>query len=94
MATDDDIKLKIVTKLVHNDVTGSKKITVTTATKWVATHDRGRAKEMIDDMLRRPDSPIEGYGGGGRKNIRLTSVKAGVEFIEDHDGDVPFGVDT
>jgi hypothetical protein len=34
MATDDDIKLKIVTKLVHNDVTGSKKTTVTTATKW------------------------------------------------------------
>jgi hypothetical protein len=44
-------------------------------------------------MLHRPDSPIEGYGGGGRKNIRLTSMKAGVEFIEDRDGDVPFGVD-
>lgn len=92
MATDEKIKLKIVTKLVRENVTGKKKMTVTTATKAVATHDRGRAKELIDDMLSDPTRPIEGYGGGARANIRLTSIQDGVEFIEDHDGDVPFGV--
>lgn len=94
MATDEEITLKIVTKLVREKVTRSKKMTVTTVTKAVATHDRGRVKKLIDDMLSNPDGPIEGYGGGGRKNIRLTSLQAGVEFIEDHDGDVPFGIDT
>jgi hypothetical protein len=93
MTTDEEIKLNIVTKLVREKVTGNKKMTVTTATRAVAIHDRGDAKELIDDMLSDPASPIEGYGGGGRKNIRLTSLQAGVEFIKDHGGDVPFGVD-
>lgn len=91
MATDEEIQLKIVTKMVREPITGSNKVTVDTAKGWVATHDRGRAEELIRDMIRDPQSPIEPYGGS-RDNIRLTSVADAVDFIEAHGGDVPFGV--
>lgn len=93
MESDEEILLKIITKMVRKPVVGNHKVTIETAKGWVATHNEGRAEELLEDMLSDPQSPIEGYGGGGRKNIRLTSVKAGAEWIEEHGGDVPFGVD-
>ena len=94
MASDEDIDimLKIVTKMVRGPITGNRKVTVDTAKTWVATHNRGRAEELIREMIRDPDKPLEAYGGS-RDNVRLTSVQGGVDFIEDHGGDVPFGVD-
>lgn len=90
MASDTDILCKVMYKMVRQPVTGSNKVTVDTAASWVATHDRGRAEDLIREMIRDPESPIEAYGGS-RDNIRLRSVQAGVDFLEEHDGDVPFG---
>lgn len=44
-------------------------------------------------MLKDLNSPIEGYGGGARTNIRLTSVERAVEYLKDNGGNVPFGYD-
>ena len=90
MATDNEIRCKIIRKMVRDRITGSHKVTVETATTWVATHDRGRAEDLIREMVRDPESPIEPYGGS-RDNIRLTSIQAGVDYLEAHGGDVPFG---
>jgi hypothetical protein len=93
MESDEEILLQIITKMVRKPVVGIKKVRIETAKGWVATHNEGRAEELLNEMLTDPGSPIEGYGGRGRKNIRLTSVEAGAEWIEEHGGDVPFGVD-
>ena len=42
-------------------------------------------------MATDPTAPIEGYGGGHRQNVRLTSVSDAVDYLEDNGGDVPFG---
>jgi hypothetical protein len=44
-------------------------------------------------MLSDANAPIEGYGGGHRQNVRLTSVDDAVRYLNDNDGDVPFGFD-
>lgn len=42
-------------------------------------------------MIADPESPVEKYGGQ-RDAIRLTSISDAVAFIEDKEGDVPFGM--
>lgn len=44
-------------------------------------------------MATDPKTPVEAYGGGHRRNVRLTSVEAAVEYLKANDGDVPFGFD-
>lgn len=93
---DKEIKNRIVEKMLRGSdpVIGGHKIRVDTAVKnYLPTHQRGRGKTLIDEMLKDPSSPIEGYGGGGRKNIRLVSAEAAVEFLKENDGNVPFGYD-
>lgn len=60
---------------------------------YLPSHEQGRGKTLIDEMLKDPSSPIEGYGGGARSNIRLVSVERAVEYLKDNDGNVPFGYD-
>jgi hypothetical protein len=90
MATDTEIRCKVINKMVRKNITGAHKVTVDTAKTWVATHDRGRAEELIREMVRDADSPLEAYGGS-RDNVRLTSIPDGVAFLKAHDCDVPFG---
>jgi hypothetical protein len=90
MATDEEMKVKIMRKLVRGGYIGNRKITVDSAKKWVATHDRGRAEELIRNWITEPGSPIEAYGGGTRDNIRLTSKAAGMKWLEAHGVDTTF----
>lgn len=60
---------------------------------WAApTHLQGRGKQLAADMVADPGAPIEAYGGQ-RDAIRLTSVERAVAYLEEHDGNVPFGFD-
>ncbi len=92
MSNDTEIRCKIMFRMVRNNITGNHKVTVDTATTWVATHDRGRAEDLIREMVRDPVAPIEPYGGS-RDNIRLTSIQDGVQFLKENDCDIPFGYD-
>lgn len=85
------LALKIVNKLLRKNVTGSHKKQVDTVKGWVAVHDEKKAEAMIRRMIKDPDAPLEGYGGS-RDNVRLTSVEAGKEFVEELGGEPPFGV--
>lgn len=87
---DRAIRNRIVEKLLRKRVVGSHKKRVDTVTNWLPSHDQGRGEQLLREMLRDPESPVEGYGGS-RDNVRLTSVEDAVEFLEEHDGDVPFG---
>lgn len=92
--SDQEIRNRIVEKLLRNRVVGSHKKRIETVTSnYLPSHQEGRGKEVINDMLTDPGSPIESYGGGHRKNIRLKSVEDAVEYLKENDGNVPFGFD-
>lgn len=92
MASDVDVQNAVITYLVHNKVTGGHKKQVQTVIREasIASHNEGKAKELIDEMAKNPDAPIQRYGGGHRENIHLTSMEAGVAFLKEHGGDVPW----
>lgn len=93
---DDDqtkLKVKIVRHPARNNVTGGHNRTVDTVKNraGIPTHAQGDAEDIIRELIRDPEAPVEAYGGQ-RDSIRLTSISDAVEFIEDHGGDVPFGL--
>ena len=92
--TEEELKVKIVRYLARNSVTGSHNRTVDTVKNraGVPTHAQGDVEAVIRKLVRDPDAPVEAYGGQ-RDAIRLTSIKGAVEYIEEHGGDVPFGLD-
>jgi hypothetical protein len=93
MGTDQDVRNAVVNYLLRKQVTGSHKRTVDTVLDEarIASHDEGRAKDVIGEMLSDPATPIEGYGGASRRNVRLTSLGDGADYLEANDGDLPFG---
>ena len=88
---DRKLALKIVNKMLRKTVVGSHKKQVNTVKGWVATHNEKRAEELVRDLIRDPDAPLEAYGGS-RDNVRLTSIEDEKEFVEELGGSPPFGV--
>lgn len=87
---DQDVKNRIVRKMLRKNVIGNHKKQVDTVVGWaVPTDARGRAKDLIDDLVQA--GVVERYGGGHRANIRLASADSAVEYLRRNDGDVPFG---
>lgn len=91
--SDIDLKCKIVETLLRKRITGGKKISVDQLLNYsVRDSDAGRAKKLLnDEMIPQNEASIERYGGGHRENVRLGSVEEAVDFLKQHDGDVPFG---
>ncbi len=64
---------------------------VNTVKNWFATSDQGRVEDLVREMIRDPDAPLEGYGGS-RDNVRLTSVEDAKRYIEEYGGNLPWGL--
>ncbi|WP_157971582.1 hypothetical protein [Halorussus litoreus] len=62
-----------------------------TVKNWFATSDQGRVEDLVREMIRDPDAPLEGYGGS-RDNVRLTSVEDAKRYIEEYGGNLPWGL--
>lgn len=91
---DQEIRNRIVRKMLRNRVIGDhKKQVQTIVSRYLPSHEEGRGKELIEEMVADPQTPVEAYGGGHRSNIRLSSADAAVDYLKDHGGDVPFGFD-
>lgn len=92
---DQEIKNRIVRKMLKKSVIGNHKKQVDTVvnTSGLPSHAHGRARDLLLDMVSDPDSPIEQYGGGHRQNVRLSSAPDAVAYLKEHGGDVPFGYD-
>ncbi len=91
---DQDVRNRIVRKMLRKRVIGDKKQQTDTVVNYaLPTHEQGRGKQLIEEMLTDPDAPLEGYGGGHRQNVRLKSADSAVEYLKDNDGDIPFGFD-
>ncbi|GAA0288693.1 hypothetical protein [Halobacterium noricense] len=91
MADDEAIRVKVVKKLARKKVVGNHKKQVETVKNWFATDEQGRAEELIREMIREPDAPLQGYGGS-RDNVRLTSISDAKAYIREHGGDLPWGL--
>lgn len=87
------LKVKIVRYLARNRVTGGHNRSVDTVVNraGIPTHAQGEAEAIVRELIRNSDAPVEAYGGQ-RDAIRLTSIADAVAFIEDHGGNVPFGL--
>lgn len=91
MPDEDALKVKLVRRLASNNVTGTHTKQIDTVKQWgVASHDQGTAKRLLEEMVRDPAAPVEQYGG--RQAIRLTSLAAAKEYIEERDGELPWGL--
>lgn len=89
---DQEIRNKIVRKMLRKQVVGGKKRQLDTVVNYsLPSHAQGQGKQLIEEMLADANAPIQGYGGGARQNIQLTSVEDAVKYLKDNDGDVPFG---
>lgn len=91
MIDEEQLRVKILTKLVRSEVVGSHKKQVDTVKNWVATSDQGRAEDLIREMIRDPAAPLEGYGGS-RDNVRLTSIEDAKAYITEYGGELPWGL--
>lgn len=87
---DQEIRNRVVNKMLRKRVVGSHKKQVDTVTNWLPSHAQGRGEQLVREMIADTGSPVEAYGGS-RDNVRLTSVADAVEYLERHGGDVPLG---
>lgn len=87
---DQAIRNAIVETMLRKRVVGGHKKEVATVVRMaVPTHEEGRAKQLVGDLVQA--GVLERYGGGHRANVRLASVAAALTYLEANDGDVPFG---
>jgi len=89
--SDQEIRNRIVEKMLRKRIVGGKNRTIDSVVNMaLPSHDQGHGRQLIDELVADPDGPIERYGGS-RDAIRLTSVADAVDYLEDNDGNVPFG---
>lgn len=87
---DQEIRNRLVEKMLRKRIVGGKNRTVDAVVNMaLPSHQQGAGRDAIDEMVR-AGKPIEQYGGQ-RDAIRLTSVEDAVEYLEENDGNVPFG---
>lgn len=91
MDRDHRLRLKVVQRLTRKRVVGSHKKRVDTVKNWFATDEQGRVESLIREMIRDPESPLEGYGGS-RDNVRLTSIEDAKRYILERGGELPWGL--
>lgn len=87
MPDDEDLKLDVVEKLVRKKVTGGHNKQIDTVKNWFASSDQGRVEDLIREMIRDPDTPLERYGGS-RDAVRLSSLADAKEYLADHGRDL------
>ena len=90
MTDDTELKLAIIEKLARKKVTGGNKKRVDTVKGWFRNSDQGKVETLIRELSTDPTAPVERYGGGARDNVRLTSIAAARQYLENHGEDVWF----
>lgn len=86
---DREIESEIVYTMVRKRIPGGhRKQVATLAGMALPSHPEGRGKALVDDLVQA--GVVERYGGGHQANVRLSSLDAGVQYLKQHDGEVPF----
>jgi hypothetical protein len=69
--------------MLRKRITGGHKVSLDTLKNWFPTDQQGDVEAVVEEMLRRPSCPVEGYGGSHRANVRLRDYEEGKEFAEE-----------
>lgn len=79
--------------MLRKRITGSHNRTVDTIVNMsLPSHEQGRGRQLLEEMVTDPGAPVEAYGGQ-RDAVRLTGVSDAVDYLKNNGGDVPFGFD-
>lgn len=90
LSNDDvDMAVRVVKRLMSNGVTGTHHKQPQTVSGWFATHERGRVKDVLEDMATDPDVPVRVKGGRG--TVQLTGMDEAMEFLKEHGAEDPRG---
>jgi hypothetical protein len=81
-----NIRNKLLQKLLNNRVIGSHKKQKSTVVSWFPSDEQSEAKEVIEEFVRGGEVPLYEYGGGGRNNIHLDNAYDAIEYLYLHDG--------
>jgi len=88
---EEEVQVRVVQLLARKRVVRAHKKQVDTVKNWFATDEQGHVEDVIRDMIRDPDAPLEGYGGS-RDNVRLTSIDDAKQSIVERGGELPWGL--
>lgn len=83
---DSDMACRIVYKMLIKGVISKHHKQPQTIAGWFATHDQGRVKDVLDDMVSDPKIPVRQKGRG---TVTLSSWEAGEQFLQRHGHDPP-----
>jgi acyl-CoA hydrolase len=91
--SDEDIEMKVsmTSKALRNRHIHGQRAPTEGVVCVVAVDQRGRAKELLEEMAASHRAGWTTYGDG---TYSITDVEAAKKFIEDNGGDVPFGFDS
>lgn len=90
MTSDQELRTKIVKKLARKGVSGNKKFPTDAVKRFVATENRGRAKTLVEEMMKDPTEPLEPAGTYTR--CRLSSIGDAREYLQENGSELPFGL--
>ncbi|RBI59457.1 hypothetical protein DMJ13_22875 [halophilic archaeon] len=85
--TEDELKVDIVEKMARKKVTGGHNKQVDTIKNWFASDDQGEVGDLIEELARDPNAPVQGYGGS-RGAVRLTSIQDAKDWLDAHGRDL------
>lgn len=75
---DEELADKIVLRLLRKRVVGRRTVSVETVAGWFPTHLGGRVKELVEQLSRDPDSPIESTR---KRGVRLVGLSEASQFL-------------
>lgn len=71
--------------MLRKKVLGNHKKQKDTVTNWFASDQQGDVKKVLNIMVKKPDCPVELYGG--RSNVRLVDYEWAKEFSSKRGGE-------
>lgn len=86
------IKVRMSEKALRRGFTTDRHAPVEAIVCVLPVHDRGRGKEVLQEMVTEHEAGWAQYGATG--TFCIVDVPAAVEFIEENGGDLPFGFDS
>lgn len=87
MESKTTLAVKMTEKALHRDVTGKRHMPVEGIVCAVAVHNRGKAKEVLEDMVR---NNTAGWSRKKPETYHISDKEKAVDYLEENDGNIPF----
>ncbi len=81
------LAVRMTEKALHRDVTGKRHMPVEGIVCVVAVHNRGKAKEVLEEMVR---SNTAGWSRMKPETYHINDKEKAVGFLKENGGNIPF----